>query len=148
MLYRVACLAGSPACSLLQSLKSARSSVSSWEELGGLSPLQRPSRSLHRGLWPAAVCDLRVASRALGAGDSDFHGFTEAPSICLGSWDERCALGTPLCLLPWQREGAFQRERQRPSPTCLRTAASLGQQERIFQDTCHMLRGPRKEKFP
>ena len=98
------------------------------------------------GLLPSAICGLPRGP--WGAGDSDFRGFTEAPGICLGSWDERRALGPPLCRCAVAEGGAFHRGRQRPSPARVRTAASLGRQERIFQDTCHMLRGPRKEEFP
>lgn len=53
-----------------------------------------------------------------------------------------------VLLGPWLTEGALQTERQTPPPTRLRAAASLGWWDGSFQDTCHMLRGPREEKFP
>lgn len=70
------------------------------------------------------------------------------PSVCLGGWDTRLTTGDPFVLLGHGRgRGPFGWRSRHPTHMS-EGAASLRLQERIFQDTCHMLRCPRKEKFP
>lgn len=108
------------------------------------SRFRQPRRSLLCGLCPAAVCDLRAASRPTGG-----RGLRFLPQCLSGELGCETDTGDSFVLLePRLREGALQTERQTPPPTCLRAAASFGRQDGSFQDTCHMLGGPRKEKFP
>ena len=84
-----------------------------------------------------------------GAEDLDFHGATEAPASVWGAGVGGVHWGLVCAAAATAEGGAFQTERQTPdTPACLRAAASLEWQEWIFQDTCHMLTGPRQEKFP
>lgn len=140
------------------------SSLRSWEEMRGVqdSPVSRgqdrhrisggPGGAVAFGLLLSVICGLHRAP--LGAGDLDFHGATPAtppptPQRLSGELGPEAHTGDFFVLLgPRLMEGALQTERQTPPPTCLKAAASLGRQDGSFQDTCHMLRGPREEKFP
>lgn len=100
------------------------------------------------GLLLSVICGLHRGP--MGPGGLDFHGAMQAvPQRLSGELGQEAHTGDSF-VLPRHGggKGAFQTERQTPPPMCLRAAASLGRQERIFQDTCHMLRGLRKEKFP
>lgn len=146
---------------LLQSPKSARSSLWSWEELGaGETSLSVEGRTrvafrggprgvcaVASGLLLSVICGLH---RGPWGGRLGFPWVPRGSGVCLGSWGGRCALGTSLFSGCHGRgRGPFrQRGRAPDTPTRLRAAASLKWQEWIFQDTCHMLRGPRQEKFP
>lgn len=119
------------------------------------SCFRQPRGSLRCDLWPAAVCDLWPASRPpRGQGTQIPTGLWKPPpprsppSVCLGGWDTRLTTGDPFVLLGHGRgRGPFGWRSRHPTHMS-EGAASLRLQERIFQDTCHMLRCPRKEKFP
>lgn len=161
MSHRGVSLAESPVCVLLQSPKALFSSLWSWEEMWGLQdiPVSRgqsercvsggPGKAcaVAFGLLLSVICGLHRGP--LGPGDLDFHGATEAlPQRLSGELGREAHTGDSFVLLPpLLREGASQTERQRPPPSCLRAAGSLWR-DWGFQDTCHMLRGPKKEKFP
>lgn len=99
------------------------------------------------GLLLSVICGLH---RGPWGGRLGFPWVPRGSGVCLGSWGGRCTLGTSLFSGCHGRgRGPFrQRGRAPDTPTRLRAAASLKWQEWIFQDTCHMLRGPRQEKFP
>lgn len=86
----------------------------------------------------SVICGLHRGP--LGAGDLDF-----SPGVCLGGWDVR----RTLCAAGAEAEGGGPADREADAPTHTSEGSS---QPRVadggFQDTCHMLGGPRKEKFP
>lgn len=84
---------------------------------GHASHFRGASGSLRHGLWLAAVCDLWSASRPLGRGTWISMGPPRLRRLSGELGWEVCAENFFVQWLPWQREGAFQTERQSPRHT-------------------------------